>query len=204
MIYQAGASPRGVRFAAENAEAIFIAGPSKRILAQTVSRVRDALEAARAKREEYLSSASIEGGLMFMSGWMESTDTAVAYDPVAGQGAQSGLIQAQRLVAAAAVHDGPFDEQWITDQYAAFLAARSDAAAKVTRLFLSDPEFGDIGGQFFATAAVDPTFAAALVGLPHRPQPFLPIDSPAAAYITEVTGADAGELLAKFVPATVG
>ena len=139
MIYQAGASPRGVRFAAENAEAIFIAGPSKRILAQTVSRVRDALEAARAKREEYLSSASIEGGLMFMSGWMESTDTAVAYDPVAGQGAQSGLIQAQRLVAAAAVHDGPFDEQWITDQYAAFLAARSDAAAKVTRLFLSDP-----------------------------------------------------------------
>ena len=61
-------------------------------------------------------------------------DTAVVYDPVAGQGAQSGLIQAQRLVAAAAVHDGPFDEQWITDQYAAFLAARSDAAAKVTRL----------------------------------------------------------------------
>ncbi|MFC9476492.1 LLM class flavin-dependent oxidoreductase [Nocardia sp. NPDC056952] len=94
VIYQAGASPRGVRFAAENAEAIFIAGPSKRILAQTVSRVRDALEAAgrdryaariyalatiitdetdtaaRAKRDEYLSYASIEGGLVFMSGWM--------------------------------------------------------------------------------------------------------------------------------------
>ncbi|MEV0854639.1 styrene monooxygenase/indole monooxygenase family protein [Nocardia fluminea] len=130
-------------------------------------------------------------------------DTAVAYDPVAGQGAQSGLIQAQRLVAAAAVHDGPFDEQWITDQYAAFLAARSDAAAKVTRLFLSDPAFADIGGQFFATAAVNPKFASALVGLLHRPQPFLPIDSPAdaAAYITEVTGTDAAELLAKFAPA---
>ncbi|MFF2396993.1 styrene monooxygenase/indole monooxygenase family protein [Nocardia sp. NPDC058114] len=130
-------------------------------------------------------------------------DTAVAYDPVAGQGAQSGLIQAQRLVAAAAVHDGPFDEQWITDQYATFLAARSDAAAKVTRLFLSDPEFGDIGGQFFATAAVNPKFASALVGLLHRPQPFLPIDSPAdaAAYITEVTGTDAAELLAEFAPA---
>ncbi|MFI6572759.1 LLM class flavin-dependent oxidoreductase [Nocardia fluminea] len=94
VIYQAGASPRGVRFAAENAEAIFIAGPSKRVLAQTVARVRDALEAAgrdryaariyalatiitdktdtaaRAKREEYLSYASIEGGLVFMSGWM--------------------------------------------------------------------------------------------------------------------------------------
>ncbi|NKX86569.1 LLM class flavin-dependent oxidoreductase [Nocardia coubleae] len=94
VIYQAGASPRGVQFAAENAEAIFIAGPSKRVLAQTVSRVRDALEAAgrgryeariyalatiitdetdeaaRAKHEEYLSYASVEGGLVFMSGWM--------------------------------------------------------------------------------------------------------------------------------------
>jgi FMN-dependent oxidoreductase (nitrilotriacetate monooxygenase family) len=94
VIYQAGASPRGTRFAAENAEAIFIAGPSKRVLAQTVSRIRDALEAAgrdrysariyalativtdatdeaaQRKHEEYLSYASVEGGLVFMSGWM--------------------------------------------------------------------------------------------------------------------------------------
>ncbi|MBF6214913.1 LLM class flavin-dependent oxidoreductase [Nocardia puris] len=94
VIYQAGASPRGVRFAAENAEAIFVAAPSKRVLAQTVSRIRDALraagrdpyaariyalatiitdatdEAARRKHEEYLSYASVEGGLVFMSGWM--------------------------------------------------------------------------------------------------------------------------------------
>ncbi|WP_018178940.1 LLM class flavin-dependent oxidoreductase [Jongsikchunia kroppenstedtii] len=94
VIYQAGASPRGTRFAAENAEAIFIAGPSKRVLAQTVSRIRDELEAAgrdryaariyalativtdssdeaaHRKHEEYLSYASVEGGLVFMSGWM--------------------------------------------------------------------------------------------------------------------------------------
>lgn len=94
VIYQAGASPRGTRFAAENAEAIFIAGPSKRVLAQTVSRIRDELEAAgrdrysariyalativtdatdeaaQRKHEEYLSYASVEGGLVFMSGWM--------------------------------------------------------------------------------------------------------------------------------------
>lgn len=94
VIYQAGASTRGVRFAAENAEAIFIAAPSKRLLAQTVSRIRAELkqagrdpyaariyalatiitdateEAARRKHEEYLSYASIEGGLVFMSGWM--------------------------------------------------------------------------------------------------------------------------------------
>ncbi|WP_227984963.1 LLM class flavin-dependent oxidoreductase [Nocardia spumae] len=94
VIYQAGASPRGIAFAAENAEAIFVAAPSKRVLAQTVSRVREALEAAgrdrhsarvyalatiitdatdeaaRAKYDEYRSYASVEGGLVFMSGWM--------------------------------------------------------------------------------------------------------------------------------------
>ncbi|MGY1947511.1 styrene monooxygenase/indole monooxygenase family protein [Nocardia asiatica] len=130
-------------------------------------------------------------------------DTAIAYDPIAGQGAQSGLIQAQRLVAAAAVHEGPFDEPWIAQQYAAFLAARGDAANKVTRLFLSDPELGEIGNAFFAAAAVDPAFASALVGLLHRPQPFLPVDSPEAAneFITRVTGEDAAALLGRFAPA---
>ncbi|MEC3956051.1 styrene monooxygenase/indole monooxygenase family protein [Nocardia sp. CDC153] len=130
-------------------------------------------------------------------------DTSAAYDPIAGQGAQSGLIQAQRLVAAAAVHDGPFDERWISEQYRAFLAARGDAANRVTRLFLGDPEFADIGGQLFAAAAVQPRFASALVGLLHRPQPFLGVDSLAAAgdFITEVTGEDAAEVLARFQPA---
>lgn len=130
-------------------------------------------------------------------------DTSAAYDPIAGQGAQSGLIQAQRLVAAAAVHEGPFDEDWITRQYRAFLAARGDAANKVTRLFLSDPELAEIGGQLFAAASVEPRFAAALVGLLHRPQPFLGVDSLDAAgkFITEVTGEDAAAVLARFEPA---
>ncbi|MFI9405253.1 styrene monooxygenase/indole monooxygenase family protein [Nocardia sp. NPDC052316] len=130
-------------------------------------------------------------------------DTSAAYDPIAGQGAQSGLIQAQRLVAAAAVHEGPFDEAWIAEQYATFLAARGDAANKVTRLFLSDPELAEIGNQLFAAAAVDPKFAAAFVGLLHHPQPFLEIDSLDAAYafITRVTGEDATALLGRFTPA---
>ncbi|MFC3963474.1 styrene monooxygenase/indole monooxygenase family protein [Nocardia jiangsuensis] len=130
-------------------------------------------------------------------------DTAVAHDPVAGQGAQGGLVQAQRLVAAAAVHDGPFDAAWLGARYAEFLAYRAEAAAKVTRLFLSDPEFGEIGNAFFAAAAVHPKFASALVGLLHRPQPFAEIESAddAVAYISRITGEDAGELLAKFAPA---
>jgi len=94
VIYQAGASSRGMGFAAANAEAIFVAAPTKEVLTGTVARIRDALEAAgrdryaariytlltivtdatpekaRAKYEDFLSYASEEGALVFMSGWM--------------------------------------------------------------------------------------------------------------------------------------
>ncbi|MBJ7291180.1 LLM class flavin-dependent oxidoreductase [Williamsia sp.] len=94
VIYQAGASPRGLAFAAGNAEAIFVAAPTKPLLREAVSKVRAALvdagrkshdariytlltiitdateEAAQAKAEEYRSYASDEGSLVFMSGWM--------------------------------------------------------------------------------------------------------------------------------------
>ncbi|KAI3473507.1 hypothetical protein Pfo_031641 [Paulownia fortunei] len=46
VVYQAGASPRGIRFAAENAEAVFVGAPTVPQLAATVGRIRDALEAA--------------------------------------------------------------------------------------------------------------------------------------------------------------
>jgi len=129
-------------------------------------------------------------------------DTSVAYDPIAGQGAQSGLIQAQRLVAAASVHDGAFDAAWLEKQYESFLAARADAANKVTQLFLSDPALGHIANQFFPAAQVDQRFASALVALLHRPDPLLAVntDADAAAYIEQVTGVTAGEVLAKFAP----
>jgi len=94
VIYQAGASPRGLAFAAGNAEAIFVAAPTKPLLRETVSKVRAALvdagrkpydariytlltiitdateEAAQAKAADYRSYASDEGSLVFMSGWM--------------------------------------------------------------------------------------------------------------------------------------
>lgn len=94
VIYQAGASTRGRRFAAANAEAIFVAAPTKKILRETVGKIRDELvaagrdpydariyklvtiitdataEAAHAKAAEYRRYASDEGSLVFMSGWM--------------------------------------------------------------------------------------------------------------------------------------
>ena len=116
VIYQAGASPRGVAFASQHAEAIFVAAPSKEVLAATVRRIRDALEAAGrdryaariytlvtiitgatdeeaiAKEAEYRSYASEEGALVFMSGWM-GVDLA-AYDPADPVGdVESNAIQ---------------------------------------------------------------------------------------------------------------
>jgi FMN-dependent oxidoreductase (nitrilotriacetate monooxygenase family) len=94
VIYQAGASSRGIEFAAGNAEAIFVAAPTKAVLKNTVSKIRDALEAAgrdryaariytlltiitdetpekaKAKHEDFLQYANHEGALVFMSGWM--------------------------------------------------------------------------------------------------------------------------------------
>ncbi|MGO4298876.1 LLM class flavin-dependent oxidoreductase [Leifsonia sp. RAF41] len=94
VIYQAGASKRGIGFAAENAEAIFVAASTKEGLTATVRKLRDALEAAgrdrysariytlltiitdetsekaQAKFEDFLQYTSDEGALVFMSGWM--------------------------------------------------------------------------------------------------------------------------------------
>lgn len=94
VIYQAGASKRGISFAAENAEAIFVAASTKEGLKATVGKLRDALEAAgrdrysariytlltiitdetsekaQAKYEDFLQYTSDEGALVFMSGWM--------------------------------------------------------------------------------------------------------------------------------------
>jgi FMN-dependent oxidoreductase (nitrilotriacetate monooxygenase family) len=94
VIYQAGASPRGRRFAARHAESIFTAAPSRTVLAGHVAGLRDALEdAGRDARsasilnqhtvivaetdaeaqelaDEYLSYAQPEGALALLSGWM--------------------------------------------------------------------------------------------------------------------------------------
>ena len=94
VVYQAGSSPRGVRFAAKHAEAIFIGSPTRAVAKKTVAAIREELvkagrrpdsakiyllativtaetdELAEAKHQEYLSYSSIEGSLTFMSGWM--------------------------------------------------------------------------------------------------------------------------------------
>lgn len=94
VIFQAGNSPRGLRFAAENAEAIFIAPIAKEYTKVAVKQVRDALIAAgrdpysakvyvlatiitdktqtlaEAKYKDLLSYVNEEGSLVLNSGWL--------------------------------------------------------------------------------------------------------------------------------------
>jgi FMN-dependent oxidoreductase (nitrilotriacetate monooxygenase family) len=116
VIYQAGASGRGVQFAAGNAEAIFVAAPTKAVLKSSVAKIRDALEAAgrdrysakiytlltiitdetsekaKAKHEDFLQYASDEGALVFMSGWMGIDLSQYALDEPVGN-VKSNAIQ---------------------------------------------------------------------------------------------------------------
>ncbi|WP_082487267.1 LLM class flavin-dependent oxidoreductase [Leifsonia sp. Root112D2] len=116
VIYQAGASSRGIAFAAGNAEAIFVANSTKEGLKETVKKIRDALEAAgrdrysariytlltvitdetsekaQAKLQDYLSYASAEGALVFMSGWMGVDLSTYALDEPIGH-VKSNAIQ---------------------------------------------------------------------------------------------------------------
>ncbi|MGV0814538.1 styrene monooxygenase/indole monooxygenase family protein [Mycolicibacterium boenickei] len=130
-------------------------------------------------------------------------DTAISYDPIAGQGAQGGLVQAAALVRKAAAHDGPFDEAWLRDAFEEFYAHRGRAAQLVTRLFLSDPELAEYGDLFFAAAQGSPRFASKLYGLLDDPRPVESLTSPAAArqLITDFAGEPADALLQRFVAA---
>lgn len=130
-------------------------------------------------------------------------DTAISYDPIAGQGAQGGLVQAAALVRKAAEHEGPFDEAWLRNAFEEFYAQRARAAQLVTRLFLSDPELAEYGDLFFAAAQGSPRFASKLYGLLNDPRLLEALTSEASAkqLITEFSGEPADALLERFVPA---
>ncbi len=130
VIYQAGASPRGIRFAAENAEAVFVGAPTVEQLASTVAKVRDALEAAgrdryaarvytlltvitdatdelaQAKYEDYLSYASELGALVLNSGWMGVDLSQWDLDEPLGDVESNAIQSAAANIAAATGEDG--------------------------------------------------------------------------------------------------
>ena len=94
VLYQAGASTRGRRFAGEHAECTFVATPSKAVLRRAVAAIRDSVAAAgrdprgvlifnlqtvivdetdakaQAKYQEYRQYIALDGALALGSGWM--------------------------------------------------------------------------------------------------------------------------------------
>jgi FMN-dependent oxidoreductase (nitrilotriacetate monooxygenase family) len=114
-VFQAGASPRGVRFAAKHAEAVFVAAPSKTVLRRQVAALRDAVAAAgrlpqdvpvvnqqlvvvgetdaHARRllDEHLAFADATGALVLMSGWTGIDFTAMDPDEVLTQQESNAL-----------------------------------------------------------------------------------------------------------------
>jgi 2-polyprenyl-6-methoxyphenol hydroxylase-like FAD-dependent oxidoreductase len=134
------------------------------------------------------------GGLVASLG-----DTSIAYDPIAGQGAQSGLIQTAIYVDRIVGHRGPFDEHWIRASYEAFYRQRGASGELVTRLFLGHPDLVDVANTLVSAANGSERFAGQLFGLISTPQPLLAIHSvdDAKALITQLAGEDAESVLAR-------
>ena len=64
-------------------------------------------------------------------------DTAISYDPIAAQGANSGIKQARHLVTSAAARgEQPFDEWWITETFESFYNDHAHAAFTFSNLLL--------------------------------------------------------------------
>ena len=130
-------------------------------------------------------------------------DTAIAVDPVAGQGAQNALVQVSELVRAAAAHEGPFTADWLSEQFEKFWELRGHAAVEVTRLFLGHPDYAEHLELAFPAAAVNTDIASALFGLLSDPNPLLTLKTrdDILGFISAVAGEPAEDVLAKFTPA---
>ncbi len=64
-------------------------------------------------------------------------DTAIAYDPIAAQGANSGVKQARHLVERIVARgDDVFDAQWITETFDAFFSEHARHACAFNNMFL--------------------------------------------------------------------
>lgn len=103
-------------------------------------------------------------------------DTAVAVDPIAGQGAQLGTYQVAGLrdgLRTALDEGRGWDEELLTELFEHHWREHAEAGVEVTSLFLGDPLFADVTQEFFASAATDPAAATALFSLFSDPSPAL-------------------------------
>ncbi|MEO9326450.1 styrene monooxygenase/indole monooxygenase family protein [Gordonia aurantiaca] len=130
-------------------------------------------------------------------------DTAISFDPVAGQGAQNAIIQVAELVKAARAHSGEFTAEWLAEEFEKHWERRGHAATEVTRLFLGDPDYATHLELSFPAAAVNPDVAQALFGLLSDPNPLLGLRTreDVENFITAVAGEPHDQVIARFSPA---
>lgn len=141
VIFQAGASSRGSRFAAAHAEAVFVNGPTPAVVRRFVENIREQAAAAGrdpraikvfamltaiaaetdaaavAKRDSYLEHVSHEGALALFGGWT-GVDLAGA-EP--GQRLEYVETDATRTALAAFTTADP-DREWTVAELARFVA----------------------------------------------------------------------------------
>jgi 2-polyprenyl-6-methoxyphenol hydroxylase-like FAD-dependent oxidoreductase len=66
-------------------------------------------------------------------------DTAISYDPIAAQGANSGIKQARHLVQATVARgDRPFDRAWIDETFESYFAEHARFAYKFSAILLEE------------------------------------------------------------------
>jgi 2-polyprenyl-6-methoxyphenol hydroxylase-like FAD-dependent oxidoreductase len=132
-------------------------------------------------------------------------DTAISFDPIAGQGAQNISIQVAALVRAARTRQGPFDAAWIADQFDAHWEKHGYGATEVTRLFLGDRKYAEHAQLLFAAAAANEARGgAAFFRFLSEPSLIASLQTKGAftKYIESETGEPIERLLARVAPAT--
>lgn len=100
-------------------------------------------------------------------------DTAIAVDPIAGQGAQLGAIQVAALAEALSLEVGEWDERFFTDAFDEHWRRHGQPSVEATSLFLGDPRYAEVVGAFFGRAAQNPAAGTALFDLLSEPGPVL-------------------------------
>lgn len=126
-------------------------------------------------------------------------DSSIAFDPIAGQGAQGGLVQTALYVERILAHEGRFNDTWIKESFEQYYSTRGAAAEKVTRMFLGHPDTDPVAEILVSAANGSSRFAGALFGLLSEPTPLLPVKTvdDAKAFVSVATGEDVEDVLCR-------
>jgi 2-polyprenyl-6-methoxyphenol hydroxylase-like FAD-dependent oxidoreductase len=129
-------------------------------------------------------------------------DTAIIFDPIAGQGAQNVSIQVAALVKAAKAHNGVFDADWIERQFDAHWEKHGHGATEATRLYLGDPKYAAQSAALFPAGAVSSRAGSAFFRFQSEPSLILNIQTRKAIeqYIEQEAGESFDELIKRYKP----